>query len=326
MAYGTVSNVVIYQEEFHTGVSEVIAQETNAFNAASNGAITLRGLRHQGDYLKESFFDVVSGLVGRRDNTSTSTVNDTAFTAAEMVGVKLNRAINPVAITLDAWKKMNRDPGEFSFALGEQIGKAIMVDYLNSAIRAAVAALTNQAALLADVTGASTTTLTHNHVVTGMSKLGDKGGMVSALVTHSKSYYDMVGTALTTAAYRIGDTIIYSGTTPTFGRPTIVTDSDDLHFDNTGTENYYTLLLVPGAIEVLESEERTIVNQTISGYANLFERIQGEHAFTLKLKGFAYDYANGGANPNDTALSTGSNWDLVATSTKDAAGAIIQST
>lgn len=324
MAYGVTSDVVIYQEEFNTAVSEVIAQETMAFNQASGNAMQLRGLAHQGDYLKESFFDLISGLVARRDNTSTSTVSDTALTASEQVGVKLNRGIPPVAVTLDAWKKMMRDPGEFSFVLGQQIGKAIVTDYLNTAIRATVAALNNVANLKADVTGASTGTLTHEHLVTGMSKLGDRGATVAAIVTHSKSYFDLVKTALTTAAYNVGDTIVYTGGIATLGRPTIVTDSADL-ITSGSPDNYNTLLLVPGAVEILESEERTIVNQTITGYANLFERIQGEHAFTLKLKGFTWDVGNGGANPNDSAISTGSNWDKVVTSDKDCAGAVVVS-
>lgn len=38
------------------------------------------------------------------------------------------------------------------------------------------------------------------------------------------------------------------------------------------------------------------------------------------MKGFAWDVANGGANPTDNALATGSNWDMTATSFKDLAG------
>jgi hypothetical protein len=44
------------------------------------------------------------------------------------------------------------------------------------------------------------------------------------------------------------------------------------------------------------------------------------------VKGFKWDVSNGGANPADAALATGSNWDVASTSYKDFGGVIIQST
>jgi hypothetical protein len=54
-------------------------------------------------------------------------------------------------------------------------------------------------------------------------------------------------------------------------------------------------------------------------------RLQGEFAFNVGLKGFQWDVTNGGANPTDSALGTGSNWDLIAADIKDTSGIIIQS-
>ena len=41
MATGTVSDFILYEEQFHSGVTETLEQETDAFNAASQGAIVL---------------------------------------------------------------------------------------------------------------------------------------------------------------------------------------------------------------------------------------------------------------------------------------------
>jgi hypothetical protein len=49
-------------------------------------------------------------------------------------------------------------------------------------------------------------------------------------------------------------------------------------------------------------------------------RLQGEYAFNLRVKGFAWDTANGGVNPTDGAVGTDDNWDLIATETKALAG------
>ena len=72
-----------------------------------------------------------------------------------------------------------------------------------------------------------------------------------------------------------------------------------------------------------ESEGRDVVNDTITGQENIIERVQGEHAFNLGLKGYAWDVPNGGANPDDTALELGTNWDLVATDIKSTAGVAV---
>jgi hypothetical protein len=60
-------------------------------------------------------------------------------------------------------------------------------------------------------------------------------------------------------------------------------------------------------VEVHESEERDILSQPQTGLENLVDRIQGEYAFNLKIKGCAYDTAQG-ANPTDTIVSTNATW------------------
>lgn len=321
MAIGKASDFTIYQEEFHTGVVETLEQETAAFNAASNGCIVLRPLAHMGDYLKETFFSVISGLVSRRDTTSVAAATDLPLADNEIVGVKLNRKIGPVANTLDSFRKIARDPVEFSFLLGQQIAKGIMVDYVNSAVRAGNAALGNVAALTHDY--AATGTLTHGQMVVGMSKLGDAGNRIGCWVMHSKVYYDLMGQAITDKVYEVAGVTIMNGTVPSLGRPVVVTDAAPLLNATPVPDEYHSLGLVPMGIEVLESEGREIVDDMVTGLENLVVRIQGEHAFTLRLKGFTWDVTNGGANPNDTAVALGTNWDQVSADTKSCAGVLI---
>jgi hypothetical protein len=42
------------------------------------------------------------------------------------------------------------------------------------------------------------------------------------------------------------------------------------------------------------------------------------------VKGYRWDVTNGGANPDDSSLGTGSNWDRAATSDKDLAGVVLK--
>jgi len=320
MAIGKASDFKIYQEEYYGGMYESIMQNTNAFNGASAGAITLIGRDHRGDYSKESFIKDIASLITRRDTTSVSAATDTAITQGEKVSVKINRKIGPIAQTLDAWRKISKDQREMSFLIGKMVGDKKIQDYLNTALKGAVPAISAVAANFHDYSG--TGTPTHGVLVTGLSKLGDQAARVKVWVMHSKSYFDLIGQALTDKIVNVADVVIYQGSVATLGRPTIVTDSVALLA--AGTPNHYNILgLVEGAIQVEESEAEEIESQIITGLENLVFRIQGEHAFTIGVKGFTWDVTNGGANPDDTAVATASNWDKSASYDKDLAGVAI---
>jgi len=324
MAIGKASDFKIYDEQFWGGATEVLAQNTNAFNAASQGAIQLVTRRMMGNYEKESFLKSISGLVSRRDPTSVAAATDLALTQGEYIGVKVSRKIGPVAQTLDAFRKISSDPQEFSFLLGQQWGQAIAVDYINSAVGATAAALANVVASTNDVTGLTTKTVTHSALVGTMAKMGDASNRIVAFVMHSKAFFDLMNQSIADNVYQIGGTTIYAGTVATFNRPVIVTDSAALVVAGV-PDTYRTLALVSNAVEVAESEQREIISQPVTGLESLVLRIQGEYAYNLKIKGFAWDTVNGGTNPADAAILTGTNWDAVYSDKKDGAGAVLVS-
>lgn len=320
-AIGKASDFQIYDEQFFGGMIEVIEQNADAFNAQSNGALMIVPERVLGNYEKESFFKLVSGLVSRRDTTSVAAATDLALTQGEHVSVKLNRKIGPVAQTLDAFRKIGMDSETASFVIGQQIGQAVAVNYITMMLEALNAAITNVAALNYDATGQSTPTLTHTHLVSGLALFGDNASKVVCWAMHSKPWFDLMKQSLADKIFEVAGVTIYSGTVATFGRPVIVTDSDALHDPNgSATDTYNILGLVPGAGVIKESEERNIVSDIVTGLENLVIRLQGEYAFNLGLKGYAWDVTNGGANPSDAAIATGTNWDKVATDNKSTAG------
>jgi hypothetical protein len=68
-----------------------------------------------------------------------------------------------------------------------------------------------------------------------------------------------------------------------------------------------------------------MVNEWVTGYEQLVLRTQGEYAFNVGVKGFQWDTSTGGVNPTDGNLGTAANWDQVAASVKDCAGAVLKS-
>lgn len=304
MAAGTKSDFVIYQEEFFGGMTEVLLQNSDIFNGASRNTIRLVPRRIKGDYEKESFVQLVSGLITRRDVTAVTDVEDLKLEQDELIGVKLNRKIGPVAQSRDAFRKIAEDPQTFSFLLGQQWGAAVAVDYVNSAIRALVAALSGVAGLIHD---ADDGTITHSDLADGLAKFGDASKNVVCWVMHSKVWFDLMKQSISDKITNIADVTIVEGTAASLGRPCIITDSTALYVAGTPV-TYITLGLVADAGIVNESEERDIVSDVITGKENILMRLQGEYAYNLRVKGFAWNTVAGGVNPTDNAVATQSNW------------------
>ncbi len=329
MAIGKASDFVVYQDEMRGAIVERLTQASDYFNAAG-GAIRLSSISRRGEYAKETFFSNISSLISRRDTTSVSAATDLALPMEEIISVKLNRTVGPVAQTLDAFRKVELAAGEdsLSFLIGTQVAKAMEVDMLNSALRSGVAALANQSSVTHDISAEDPGTITTDDLVQGLAKFGDAGNAITAWVMHSKVYYDLMRHQIGTSAN--GDIVAgaaVQGASPlTLNRPVIVTDSAAL-VDTTASpsDNYYTLGLTQNGLIVENSEEETMATDLVTGLDNLVVRLQGEYAYNLGVKGFKWDTANGGVNPTDATVSTGTNWDTAFTSYKDWAGIIIQS-
>jgi len=138
---------------------------------------------------------------------------------------------------------------------------------------------------------------------------------------HSKSYYDLVKEQFAANIDGVSNFNIATATPVTLNRPVFITDSADL----VNGSIYTSLGLTADSVVLEESEEPYIQNEIITGQENLIIRTQGEYAYNVKVKGHAWDVANGGVNPDDTALGTGTNWDSVMDNVKDLGGVAIQS-
>ncbi|MFW9899729.1 MAG: major capsid protein [Candidatus Thorarchaeota archaeon] len=331
MAMGKASDFQVYHEQFYGGLYEKLAQNVDIFNAASRNAIRLVTEDMIGDYNKESFFDRVSNLVSRRDTTSVSAAADQKMTQGELVGVKINRKIGPVAQTLDAWEKIGLTGPvamkEMSFQLGKQIGEEMAHDMVETSIRCAESALSGEAANTYDATGQSTTTMTITHLFNGLKKFGDMASKIIIWIMHSKQYFDLNIQAAADKIYEEAGVVVYGGAPGTAGRPVIVTDADALNIGaNSNTNTYQCLGLVENGVVVTDSESKRLVDEIVTGLENLSFRVQGEYAYNINLKGFAWDSTNGGANPNDAALRLASNWDKQYSSAKNLLGIRIVTT
>lgn len=324
---------LIYPELVHGGMVETLLQNTDAFNAQSLNTIRLVTNRRQGDYAQESFFKNISGLISRRLVTGSPenpAVASSQLGMDEQISIKVNRRIGPIDQTLDSFRKLgaNADLEVLSFLLGEMIAKAIQVDQLDAGIRSVVAAIINQSAVFVNAESGSPNLIKTNDLVDGLAKFGDNANKIKMWVMHSKPFYDLVKAQIALNITGISNFNVMQALPVTLNRPVLVTDSAALTgFTATSPQRavYYTLGLTEDAVTMEDSEEELLYTDIITGKENIVSRLQGEFAYNLKVKGFKWDVTNGGVNPTDAALATGSNWDVVASDKRDYAGVAIMS-
>lgn len=327
MASGVHSNFILYDKYAQTGYNELLVQVTDAFNAASQGAITMQSNVLEGNYSREAYFESIAGLSSRRDLTLApeSSIPRLALVEDEEILVKLYRKIGPVTNTRGMFRTIAADPGEFAVRVGQQAAKATVIDQLNSALRAGTTAIGGIPSLVHNVTQASPTdTISTDHLISTLAKFGDQAPEIVCWVMHSGAYFKLVQQQVSTYSFdSVAGAVIATATPITLNRPVLVTDSPALWNNASPTDPVKVLGLRRGAIRVVNSELTDLVVQDVTGGAQLGITVQGEYAFSLGVLGFRWDMTNGGSNPADTALTTASNWDQAYTNVKSLAGVMM---
>lgn len=322
MATSLTNDFKVYNEQVATALTETLTQSTEAITNGANGAILMSSNTTKGDYVYRSFFTQATA-VGRQDLTSVSAATAVKLAQAENVDVKVHRRFQYDA-TKKAFKMVGLNPDVFNIVAGEQIGKEMVTGMLNDGLLAARVAINNVAALTNDVTAGSPASITMTNLLGTMRKFGDASSRIVAWVMHSTQFFDLAINEVSNQVAPIYEGLLQRVDVPGLGRPILVTDSASLINTTPNPDQYFVLGLTAGAIRLLESEPTDLLIDDVSGLEQLVRRYQGEYAFNIGIKGFAWDVANGGANPTSGTLGTGSNWDKCVTDNKDTAGVVLQ--
>lgn len=327
MAIGNSSNIIIRPEFFNAGLRETLDQNVDVFNANSGGALELITEGSTSDFQKTRFVDRFSNLSKRRDDTSNSSVTPEALTQSDHIDVRVKRRTDPIQQTIDSLRDAGLSEEEMSVIIGNQAGEDIAKDYTDTSILCLVAALQGETETYLDKSGSSSNTLDNALMNEGLGKFGDRRQALSVAIMHSKAFEDLVGNNVSSSGDQVEFATIYGEDVGSFGRTIIVTDSSELVETDgisTGTDSYKTLLLQEMAFQVQETRTMEMFDDLKTGNENVSVEMQGEHDFTLSMKGFTWDETNGGRNPTDSALGTASNWDPVVNNYKDFPGVVIE--
>lgn len=317
------SDLAVYSEYAYTTMTEIVAQEVEKFNTASQGTIILAAAANQGDFSDVAGWKKVDGLVRRRNAYSSGSVTAKTLQSIVDTMVKVAAGTPPINIDPGQFLWIQQNPEIAGTILGKQLAGDMLADMLNTGLLCAYSAMIQNTAILYDATGDTPDELSFAAMNKASGKLGDRSGAIQAWVTHSVPYHDLIGANLanSTQLFKFETVAVQADH---LGRPIIVTDSTSLIDTAATPDTYHCLGLVNSAIVVEQNPDYIANESTTNGNENINRTWQAEWSYNVGIKGYSWDKTNGGKSPSNAALATSTNWDKYVTSDKDGPGVILK--
>ena len=315
----SLSQMQVFNEYIMPATIETLGQMVNKFGEASGGAIRLTTDGFDGDFLQESFFAAIHSAQRRVDRyAANDPVATTNLTQLKHSSVKVAGGFGPIEYEPSQLTWLNKPTSEGIEVASRNFAEALMQDQLNTAIAALIAAIENQGATTTnDVSG--TAGIDYAAMNLAHSLFGDRSSDLVTQVMTGQMYHKLIGQNLTNMTHlfqaqnvRVVDIL---------GKLVVVTDAPALYEAGTPNKNK-VLSLTAGAAIVHDAGDLISNIDTINGNKRIVTTMQVDYTFGVGLKGYAWDETTGGKSPSDAALSTGANWDKVATDIKHTAGVI----
>ncbi len=314
----SLSDMQVFNDYIMPATIVSLDQQINAFNGASGGAITLSNEGMTGDFMRESFFASLAAARRRVDRySSNGSQSATALSELKASKVKVAGGFGPISYEPSQMTWLRRPTQQGVQAASTAFAELLLQDQLNSAIAALVAALENNSDVTNDVSASAG--MTYGAINSAHAKFGDASGRIVANVMTGTDAHKLVGDNLTNGEqlFRAGDVTVID----ILGKNVVITDAPALY--EAGTPNKSKVLgLVQGAATVEGASDVVSNVETSNGKERIETTMQVDYSFTLGLRGYSWDEANGGKSPTDAELATGSNWDKVAEFDKLTAGVI----
>lgn len=314
----SLSDMKVYNDDIVGTTIELLGQKTDQFNAASGGAIVLSTASWRGDFSRESFFNQIASAKRRVDRYATiASQAATSLTQGERVGVKVAGGFGPVLFEPAQMTWLNEDPASAIRAISEGFSDALLADQLNTAVGAAVAAVSGQTALVNDVSataGLSLNVLNNSH-----AKFGDQSQLLVTDIMTGAAYHTLVDKALTNAnqLFVAGNVMVVD----VLGKRYVISDIPALY--EAGSTNKTKVLSVVANGIIVDNASDIISNiDTSNGNTRIQTTWQADYSFGLKLKGYSWDVTNGGKSPLDAELFTATNWDKAVAENKHTLGTL----
>lgn len=312
------SNMQVFNQYLMEATAETLGQQIDKFNAASNGAIVLTSMNFEGDFFERSFYSALHSAKRRVDRyAANGSVSSTALAQMKESAVKVAGGFGPISFEPSEMTWIRKNEAEAIAVISAQLSEAMMQDQLNSAVAALVAAISNQATATNDVSASAG--ISYSAMNTAHALFGDSSMALVAQVMNGMAYHKLIGQNLTNTPqlFQAQNVTVVD----ILGKPVIVTDAPALYAAGTPAK-LKVLSLASGAATVMDGSDVVTNIETSNGNARIETTMQADYSFGLALKGYTWDTTNGGKSPTDAEITTGTNWDKVATDIKHTAGVI----
>lgn len=317
----SLNNVKVFQTWAYKSFSEVIAQQIELFNAATNGGLILNSQPFVGDFSDTAYWKIMNNMVRRRDPRADGAVAAIDLAMIVDTMVKVGSGTPPINIPPSMFTWILKSPEEGGAVIGQQLAQATMADMVNTAIATLVAALSGVPAVFEDISAETAAAALFSPSATNkaLMKLGDRRQAAVAWLCHSKAIGDYFGNAIGNASnlYKY-DTI--NVVADPFGNRFVISDSPSL----VSATDFFSIALQAGAAVVARNDDFIDNIDMGNGRENITRSYQAEWSHNHAVKGFAWNAATGGAAPNNAALASSANWKQIATSHKDLAGVLLK--
>jgi len=311
------TNMQVFNQWYAPAIYESLAQKINAFNEASGGAIQLVAASNAGDFLQTSIYSTLAAAMTRVDRYAANNARSATALSQYLENMVKVAGGATVGFEKSQMTWLDKPTAEAVEVISRQFAELVMQDMLNTAIKAGVAAIENQATAKVDVSGGAS--ISQRTINASHRLFGDASGSLVATVMTGSMYHQILDKNLQNAQE------LYSSDNVTvvsiLGKRIVVTDAPALVVAGAPNKDK-VLSLSAGGLIVRDPSNPIIVVQDITGYGRIKTEMQMDYDFTIGVKGYSWDSANGGKSPTDAEIATGSNWDLATTSIKNTAGVI----
>ncbi|OOR86641.1 hypothetical protein B0181_11625 [Moraxella caviae] len=305
-----------FNKQTYTVMTETIDQEVQVFNAQSGGTIELVAKPFQGDFDINASFKLIAGLVRHRDvNNGTNAINQKRLEQIKDVGVKIAAGTDEIVWESAQYRWIMQNPELAAVKIGEQLAKGQIANMLNSGIKSAVSAIRGNTDVTLDK---GEQALDYALLTQAGALFGDRSNAIKAWILHSGALTKLQLKALANSERLFTYDSVAVFRDP-FGRVFVVTDSPDL----VDTNKFNVLGLTEGGVVIANQNDFDGITTHATGKENIQRTYQAEWSYGVSVKGYAWDIAAGGANPNAATLATPTNWKKTATSNKDTAGVLL---
>jgi hypothetical protein len=222
----------------------------------------------------------------------------------QMNDVKTMKAFGPLTWEPNQLSWIGKNPGEALSVISESLSMAVMQDQVNKAIGVLVAALSNEATAVLDVSAltgilgaVSQKTLNDAH-----AKYGDASQSLTTQIMTGATSHKLIGQGLDNSQdlFREGTVRVID----ILGKRTVITDSPAL---SAGTKERVLCLLPMAATIASNNDFRSSIVEG-AGKTRLETTYQAEYTENVSVLGYSWNSSV--KSPVKAQLETGANWSL----------------